>query len=66
VRIARSFVHPIVFTNSGANMPNSMLIWFVVSLAAFLALFVTILQFELIQRRTEKALRRTKLRLEGD
>jgi heme exporter protein C len=66
VRIARSFVHPIVFTNSGANMPNSMLIWFVVSLAAFLALFVTILQFELIQRRTEKALRRTKLRLESD
>lgn len=66
VRIARSFVHPVVFTNSGANMPNSMLIWFAVSLAAFLALFVTILQFELIQLRTQKALQRAKLRLEGD
>jgi heme exporter protein C len=66
VRIARSFVHPVVFTNSGANMPNSMLIWFGVSLAAFIALFVTILQFELIQRRTEKALRRMKLQIEGD
>lgn len=66
VRVARSFVHPVVFTNSGANMPNSMLIWFVVSQVAFLALFVTILQFELNQRRTEKALRQAKLRLEGD
>jgi heme exporter protein C len=66
VRIARSFVHPIVFTSSGANMPNTMLVWFVVSQVAFLALFVTILQFELIQRRTEKALRRVKLRLESD
>jgi hypothetical protein len=47
-------------------MPNSMLIWFGVSLAAFIALFVTILQFELIQRRTEKALRRMKLQIEGD
>jgi len=66
VRVARSFVHPVVFTSSGANMPNSMLVWFVVSQIAFLALFVTILQFELVQRRAEKALRRAKLRLEGD
>jgi heme exporter protein C len=65
VRIARSFVHPIVFTTSGADMPNAMLIWFVVSLVAFLALFVTILQFELIQTRAEKALRRAKMRLEA-
>jgi heme exporter protein C len=66
VRIARSFVHPVVFTSSGANMPGSMLVWFVVSQVAFLALFVTILQYELMQRRTEKALRRAKMRLEGD
>lgn len=66
VRVARSFVHPVVFTEQGANMPGSMLVWFVVSQVAFLALFVAILQFELIQRRTEKALRRAKLRLEGD
>lgn len=66
VRVARSFVHPVVFTGQGANMPDSMLVWFVVSQVAFLALFVTLLQFELIQRRAEKALRRVKLRIEGD
>ena len=66
VRVARSFVHPIVFTQSGADMPNSMLIWFVVSQIAFFALFVTVLQFELVQRRAEKAISRAKLRLEAD
>lgn len=66
VRIARSFVHPIVFTSSGANMPNSMLIWFIVSLVGFVGLYLTILQVELIQRRTEKSLHRLKLQLEGD
>lgn len=66
VRIARSFVHPIVFTNSGANMPDSMLIWFAVSLVGFLGLYLTVLQVELIQRRTEKSLRRLKIQLEGD
>ncbi len=58
VRIARSFVHPIVFTNSGANMPGEMLLWFTISQLAFLARFATVLQFELAQRRTEKRLRR--------
>lgn len=66
VRVARSFVHPIVFTSSGANMPDSMLVWFVVSQIAFLVLALAILQFELIQRRREKSLRLRKLRLEAD
>jgi heme exporter protein C len=64
VRVAQSFVHPVVFTTSGADMPNSMLVWFVVSQVAFLALFAALLQFELIQRRAEKALGRAKARLE--
>lgn len=66
VRIARSFVHPIVFNQSGANMPNSMLGWFVVSQIAFLVLFLAILQIELVQRRGERRLRKLKLQLEGD
>lgn len=65
VRVARSFVHPVVFTPSGANMPDSMLVWFVVSLAAVIGIFLTVLQLELMQRRTQKALRRIKLRLEA-
>lgn len=66
VRIARSFVHPVVFTQSGANMPDSMLFWFIVAQAGFLALFVAILQIELVQRRGERRLRKLKLQLEGD
>lgn len=64
VRVAQSFVHPVVFTQSGANMPDTMLIWYVVSQLAMLALFVTLLQFELLQRRAQRSLRELKLRLE--
>jgi heme exporter protein C len=64
VRVARSFVHPVVFTTGGANMPGSMLVWFAVSQVAVLGVFLTALQLELIQRRADRALRRVKLRLE--
>jgi heme exporter protein C len=65
VRVARSFVHPVVFTSSGANMPDSMLVWFAVSQVAVIGIFLTIMQVELLQRRADKALRRIKLRLEA-
>lgn len=65
VRVARSFVHPVVFTTGGANMSSGMLVWFLVSLAATVGVFLTVLQLELIQRRTERAMRRIKLRLEA-
>lgn len=65
VRVARSFVHPVVFTTGGANMSDGMLIWFLVSLAATIGAFLTILQLELIQRRADRAMRRVKMRLEA-
>lgn len=65
VRVAESFVHPVVFTSSGANMPDSMLTWFVVSTAAMLALFIALLEVDLVGRRSERALRRLALRLEA-
>jgi heme exporter protein C len=65
VRIAESFIHPVVFTQSGANMPSSMLVWFALSQLAIIGLFATLLQLELIQRRAERALNDLKLRLEG-
>jgi heme exporter protein C len=65
VRVARSFVHPVVFSSSGADMPDSMLVWFVVSQIAMIGVFLTILQLELIQRRADRALRRVKARLEA-
>ncbi len=65
VRVAESFVHPVVFTRGGANMPGSMLVWFVVSQAAILALFIALLEVELVGRRSERALRQLVLRLEN-
>lgn len=65
VRVARSFVHPVVFTTGGANMSDGMLVWFLVSLAATAGVFLTILQLELIQRRADRAMRRVKMRLEA-
>jgi heme exporter protein C len=65
VRVARSFVHPVVFTTGGANMSDGMLVWFLVSLAATIGVFLTILQLELIQRRADRAMRRVKMRLEA-
>ena len=65
VRVAESFVHPVVFTSSGANMPGSMLWWFVVSQAAMICLFVALLELELLGRRSERALRRLAMRLES-
>jgi len=64
VRVAQSVVHPVVFTSSGAAMPNSMLIWFIVALAAMTCLFFLLLQVELLQHRAQRALRELKLRLE--
>jgi heme exporter protein C len=65
VRVAESFVHPVVFTGSGANMPGSMLIWFVMSQLAMIALFIALLEVDLLGRRSERALRRLAVRLES-
>jgi heme exporter protein C len=65
VRVAQSFVHPVVFTRKGANLPGSMLVWYVVAQVAFFAIFWAFLMLELRQRRTETTLRRLKLRLEA-
>ena len=66
VRIAQSFIHPVVFTRGGANMPDTMLVWFIVSQIAMLALFATLAQLELMQRRAERALGALKARLEAE
>lgn len=65
VRIAQSYIHPVVFTQGGANMPGSMLVWFAVSQVGMILLFATLLQLELLQRRAERALGELKLRIEG-
>ena len=66
VRVAESFVHPVVFTQNGADMPGSMLVWYVVSQVAVLGIALTALLVQLSQRRAERALQRVKLRLQSD
>lgn len=65
VRIATSFVHPVVFTRDGANLPGSMLIWFAISQAAMLALFAALVMLQMTQNRADRALRRLKMLLEA-
>ncbi len=65
VRVAESFIHPVVFTENGANMPSSMLVWFALAQLGVIGLFATLVQLELLQRRSERALRDLKLRLEA-
>ena len=66
VRVAESFVHPVVFTQNGADMPGSMLVWYVVSQVAVLGIALTALLVQLSQRRAEKELQRVKLRLQAE
>jgi heme exporter protein C len=66
VRVAESFVHPVVFTQNGADMPGSMLVWYVVSQVAVLGIALTALLVQLSQRRAERALQRVKLRLQAE
>ncbi len=66
VRVAESFVHPVVFTQNGADMPGSMLVWYVVSQVAVLGITLTALLVQLSQRRAERALERVKLRLQAE
>jgi heme exporter protein C len=65
VRIAKSAIHPVVFRRDGASIPGSMMIWFLLSLAAMAAIFWTMVTLEMSQRRTERNLRRLKLALEN-
>jgi heme exporter protein C len=64
VRVAQSFVHPVVFTSRGASKPHSMLIWLFIALVGMILLYATLLQAELLQQRAQRTLSEIKLRLE--
>jgi heme exporter protein C len=64
VRLAQSFVHPRVLTLTGGNLPGSMRLTFLVSLAAVTLLFVTLCRYEIAAKSARmqlRALRRTLL-----
>jgi heme exporter protein C len=57
IRLAKNFIHPVVFTRDGPQMSDSMLLTFCVCLAAMLAIFATLYQLELVGKRLDVRLR---------
>jgi heme exporter protein C len=57
IRLAKNFIHPVVFTRDGPQLDGSMLLTFCVSLAAMLALFATLYAVELAGKRADASLR---------
>ncbi len=63
VRMAESFTHPEVLTQTGGAMPGEMRLTFLVSLAGMAALFVTLWKYELTSKEASMRLRALKRRL---
>ncbi len=64
VRLAQQYVHPRVLTLTGGNLPGSMRLTFLVSLAGIALLFVTLWKYEMTAKSARmqlRALRRTML-----
>src|SRR5436305_2647678 len=66
VRLAQQFVHPRVLTLGGGNLPGSMRLTFLVSLAAITLLFVTLWKYEMTAKDARMRLRRIRRSLLGD
>lgn len=64
VRKARDFVHPVAFDSDGINIDGEIFVWLLVAQVAIAVLFVALLKLELLQRRTDRALRRLRAALE--
>ncbi len=66
VRLAQNFVHPRVLTLSGGNLPGSMRLTFLVSLAGIALLFVTLCKYEMTAKNTRIQIRRLRRSLMGE
>jgi heme exporter protein C len=60
VRMAQNFVHPRVLTLSGGNLPGSMRLTFLISLAGVALLFITLWKYELAAKNARMQLRRIR------
>src|SRR4051795_841328 len=65
-RAPQSLAHPRVLSDTGGNMPGSMFLTFLVSLAAMACLFVTLWKYELTSKQATFQLRALKRKLAGD
>jgi heme exporter protein C len=66
VRLAQPLVHPRVFATANGGLPGSMLLTFLVCLAAMALLWLTLVRFELAAKAASGRLRRLRRALEGD
>ena len=66
VRLADSFLHPRVLSETGGSMPGEMRLTFLVSLVAMTLLFVTLWKLELTSKNASDQLRRLRRRLDPD
>ena len=65
VRLAESFTHPRVLSQTGGSLPGDMRITFLVSLLAMALLFVTLWKLELTSKNASMKLKRLRTRLEA-
>jgi len=65
VRLAESFTHPRVLSQTGGNLPGEMRLTFLVSILAVTLLFVTLWKLELTSKHTSMQLKRLRRRLEA-
>jgi Na+/H+ antiporter NhaB len=61
IRIAKSFIHPIVFTRHGPNFGGWMLVAYCVSQTAMLVLAYTLYRVELAGKRIDARLRELRI-----
>src|SRR6266516_1218686 len=66
VRLAQSLVHPRVFATANGGLPGSMMLTFLVSLAAMALLWLTLVRFELAAKSSAGRLRRLRRALDGE
>jgi hypothetical protein len=57
IRLAKNFIHPVVFTSQGPQMTHAQFLTFCVSWAAMLCLFATLYHVELAGKRIDSHLR---------
>ena len=65
VRLAESFTHPRVLSQTGGNLPGEMRLTFLVSLLGMTLLFVTLWKLELTSKHAAAQLKKLRRRLEA-
>ena len=65
VRMAESFTHPRVLSQTGGSMPGEMRLTFFVGILAVTLLFVTLWKFEMTSKNASMQLKRLRRRLEA-